>query len=127
MPLPTGLVDCCRKMLDIQIALHDGTKRLCKAVQGNTDKEPRPEDKQIALKLSDKQKTAIVEATTAINMLRAEGVAVSFPEVFEGLRTDMKRVQNRLAMSDVGLATQTIQKDIIETLKEMIRALKTPP
>ena len=57
-------------------------------------------------------------------MLEAEGSAVAFPEVFQQVREDMKHVQRRLEVTDVGAVTQAIEKDIIDTLKEMIEALK---
>ena len=36
----------------------------------------------------------------------------------------MVHVQRRLGVSDVGEVTQTIEQDIIDSLKEMIEALK---
>src|SRR5262249_32529559 len=62
--------------------------------------------------------------TKAIEMLEAEGSAVAFPEVFKQVREDMKHVQRRLGVIDTGVVTQAIEKDIIDTLKEMIEALK---
>jgi hypothetical protein len=59
-----------------------------------------------------------------IDMLNREGTAVAFSEVFEELRADMQRVQSRLAKSDVSLATQVIESDILDTLKEMIRGFR---
>jgi len=66
----------------------------------------------------------VLEASKAIEMLEAEGSAVAFPEVFQQIREDMKHVQRRLDITDVGQVTQAIEKDIIDTLKEMIDALK---
>ena len=57
-------------------------------------------------------------------MLEAEGSAVAFPEVFQQVRSDMIVVQKRLGNTDVFKVTQAIERDIIETLKEMIEALK---
>ena len=57
-------------------------------------------------------------------MLEAEGSAVAFPEVFQQVREDMKHVQRRLEIADVADVTQAVEKDIIESLKEMIEALK---
>ena len=65
-----------------------------------------------------------MEARKAIEILEAEGSAVAFPEVFQQVRDDMIHVQRRLGVSDVGAVTQTIEQDIIDSLKEMIEALK---
>jgi hypothetical protein len=49
---------------------------------------------------------------------------VAFPEVLMQVRDDMQNVARRLGKADVGEVTQTIEQDIIATLKEMIEALK---
>jgi hypothetical protein len=116
-----NLADRCKKMLDLQVAVYDCTKDLNKVVQ---DKKPRPKDMRISEKLSKDQKAIIAEVTTAIDMLKAEGAAAAFVEVLDQLRSDMKRVQGRLEMSEVGSVTQAIETDVIDTLKEMIRALQ---
>jgi hypothetical protein len=117
------LADRCQKMLDLQVAVFDGTRALNKVIEGHADKMPRPKDKQTAVKLLEKQKAVIVEATAAIEMLKTQGAAAAFPEVFEELRADMKRVQCRIDLNDVGSTTQAIEQDIIDTLREMIQAL----
>jgi hypothetical protein len=110
----------CKKMISMQIAVYDGTKGLHKIIEDHAEKTPRAEDKQILVKLSEKQRAIIAEATKAIEILQVEGAAVAFPEVFKVLREDMKRVQECLQMGDVGSATQAIEQDIIDALKEMI-------
>jgi hypothetical protein len=119
-----GLADRCQKMLDMQITVYEGTKALQKAIEATADKKPRPKDKQVALKLSDNEKEIIVEATNAIERVKADGSAVAFSEVFQALGEDMKRVHRHLENSDVGLATLTLEEDIIDALKEMIAGLK---
>lgn len=116
----------CRKMLALQIAVSDGTRALRKAMEGTADKKPGPKEKETAAKLAGQEKVIIQQATTAIDMLNAEGVAVAFTEVFQELRADMERVQRRLEMGDVGPATQSLQQDIIDILKEMLGAIRTP-
>lgn len=120
----TDLLDRCQKMLDMQVAVYEGTERLHKIIEGARHKKPRPEDERASRKLSDKQKAIVVLATKAIDMLEADGAAVAFPEVFRLLRDDMKRVQRCLEMCAVGVTTQAIEKDIIDTLEEMIAATK---
>src|SRR5262249_26316431 len=120
--LLTGLAGRCQKMLESQLAVHEGTKNLHQRIQGTPDKKAGPEDQQVALRLVAKQKEIVLEAA---DLLKAEEElgAVAFPEVLRQLRDDMKRVQESLEVSDVGVGTQATEEDIIETLKEMIRAL----
>ena len=114
----------CEKMLMMQIQVLGGTEDTDKAVQRNADKKPTRENKQAALKLSDKEKEIVQEANKCIDILEAEGSAVAFPEVFQQIRQDMIHVQKRLELTDVADQTQGIERDIIDTLKEMIAALK---
>lgn len=115
----------CRKMLEMQIAVLAGTEQTHKAVLlHRDDKVAQRADQQSALKLSDQEKEIIQEANKAIQMLEEEGSAVAFPEVFQQVREDMKHVQRRLEIADVAEVTQQVEKDIIESLKEMIEALK---
>jgi hypothetical protein len=53
-----------------------------------------------------------------------EGSAIAFAEVFLQVRGDMSMVALRLRKTDTGAVTQTIENDIIATLREMIEALK---
>lgn len=119
-----ALKNRCEKMLAMQIAVYHGTEGLYKVIEASAEKKPRREDQQGSLKLSDNEKDIVSEATKAIEMLEAEGSAVAFPEVFQQVREDMKHVQRRLEITDVGIVTQAIEKDIIDSLKEMIEALK---
>jgi hypothetical protein len=83
----------------------------------------RDEDRRTAVALSDNEKDIIVEATNAIELLEAEGSAVAFTRALRDLREDMLHVQRRLEISDVGMDTQGIEQEIIDTLKEVIEAL----
>jgi hypothetical protein len=114
----------CEKMLAMQMQVLTGTEATHKSILANLDQKPKHENKQESLRLSDQEKDIVVEANKAMEMLEAEGSAVAFPEVFQQVREDMKHVQRRLEVTEVGSVTQTIERDIIETLKEMIEALK---
>jgi hypothetical protein len=118
------LEDRCRKMLDLQIAVYNGTRDLNKVIEGTPAKKPRPEDKKAALKLAAKEKDLVMAATKAIEMLAKEEAALAISEVFEELRKDMKRVQRRLKTSDVGSDTQAMEQEIIDCLEDLIRAFK---
>ena len=60
----------------------------------------------------------------ALKIINEEGSAVAFAEVFKQVSGDMETVVKRLARTDTGKITVQIEDDIIETLKEMIDALK---
>ena len=114
----------CRKMLEMQVAVYEGTRSLNKTIQANANKKPRPEDKLLSLSLAKKEQAIINEANIAIDMLK--GAAVAFPEVFDQVHADMKHAHGRLLRCDVGVTSQAIQKDIIDTLKEMIMPIRCP-
>jgi hypothetical protein len=114
----------CEKMLQMQIEVRDGTVRVFKAIEQNPDKKADRLNEQKSLQLSDREQQIVDEATKAIQLLEAEGSAVAFPEVFLQIREDMRHVTRRLGKADVGSVTQVIEEDIINTLKEMIDALK---
>src|SRR5205085_10565593 len=49
---------------------------------------------------------------------------LALPEVFYQLRRDMISAYSRLSASDVGVVTQAIQQDILDTLRETTDAIK---
>jgi hypothetical protein len=118
------LMDRCQKTLDMQVTVYDGTKGLHKVIQHTPDKKPRPEDQQASLKLAANERDIVLEATKAIDMLEAERAAVAVAEVLREVRKDMERLQLRLKGSDVGIDTQALEQDVIETLKDVISSLK---
>lgn len=114
----------CNRMLSMQIEVYEGTKRVYATVDQNPDKKPTRMEDLKAGELSVKEGAIVVEANKAIQLLQEEGSAVAFPLVLEDLRDQMKVVQARLFKSDVGTFTQSIEEDIIASLKEMVAALK---
>src|SRR5687767_5143623 len=80
--LLTNLQARCEKMLVMQTAVLDGTKRLHDGMARNAGKMPRPEDRKAAFKLAAEAGAVVAEATRAIERLEKEGAAVAFPEVF---------------------------------------------
>jgi DNA repair exonuclease SbcCD ATPase subunit len=114
----------CQRMLQMQIHVYEGTQSVQKAIDGNADHQPNRQNKQDALKLADEEKAIILEASKAIQILEEEGSAVAFPEVFHQVREDMRTVQRRLEIADTGKITQATEEDIINTLRDMIKALE---
>ena len=122
--LLAALQSRCEKMLQMQLEVYEGTVRVDKAIRDNPDKKPTRVNEQKSLQLSDQEEKIVSEANKAIELLRAEGSAVAFPEVFFQVHDDMQHVAHRLGKVDPGTVTQVIEQDIITTLKDMIEALK---
>ena len=114
----------CEKMLLMQQRVLAGTVDIDKAIARNNPKKANRENQIASNKLSDEEKDIVQEANKCIDILKSEGTAVAFPEVFQQIRDDMIHVQRRLELTDVADTTQGIERDIIDTLKEMIEALK---
>src|SRR5207248_3855143 len=114
--------------------VYDGTVdtagRIKKLLEAIKDREALLKDSDYRAQGQKSQELATTEdeiikmANVAIRLIEEEGSAIAFAEVFKQVRNDMDKVSRRLKAVDVGAATQTIEKDIIETLKEMIAALK---
>lgn len=109
-----------RKMLNAQIEVFEGTKRLDGVPAAERDRDDDIE----AGRLSRQESQIAVEADKALAILREEGSAVAFPEAVTEIRDDMRTVSELLAETKVGALTQGIEEDIIAALEEMITALK---
>jgi hypothetical protein len=116
------LTSRCRKMIELQSAAHEETKRLHKAIADN--KKPPARDREALLKLTAQQDAVIKEVTAAIDRLDKD-IAVAFPEIFNQLRDDMKEIRARLARNELGKKTQGIQRDVIENLRDMMGAARS--
>jgi hypothetical protein len=109
-----------RKMLDQQVEVYEGTKKVDKTPQAERDRDDEIE----AGRLSRKESQIAAEADKALAVLREEGSAVAFPEAVAEMRDDMEQVVVRLAQAKVGDVTQGIETDIIAALEEMIASLQ---
>jgi hypothetical protein len=109
-----------RKMLDAQVEVYEGTKRVDKVPSAERDRDDEIE----AGRLSRKESQISNEADKALAVLREEGSAVAFPEAVTAMREDMEQVVARLAQAKVGEVTQGIEADIIAALEEMIASLQ---
>jgi hypothetical protein len=109
-----------RKMLDQQVEVHEGTKRLDAVPEKQRDRDDEIE----AGRLSRKESQIVAEADKALLVLEEEGSAVAFPAAVMEMREDMQQVATRLAESKVNAMTQGIETDIIAALEEMIASLQ---
>src|SRR5579875_1773671 len=114
----------CRRMLALQIGVRDDTVALDKVIKDNPNGQPTRADQQASNVLSDREEEIVKEARAGLALLEAEGSAVAFAEVFSQVKGDMETVAVRLRKTDTGVVTVTIEDQIIDTLKEMIEALK---
>jgi len=109
-----------QKMLAMQLLVYNGTLSLAKTPQAEWG--ARHEDRSHTLALQEAD--IALEATKALELLKAEGSSVAFPEAVEQLREDILIVSRRLDDNKAREITQSIEKDIIEALSEMIEALQ---
>ena len=107
-----------QKMLEMQLRVNERTIQL-----SGYSAEDRVLDIE-ASKLSFQEKRIVVEADKALTLLREEGSSVAFPETVDQMRDDMQQVVERLAQSKVGIITQGLEDDIVQSLEEMIEALQ---
>jgi hypothetical protein len=114
----------CERMLAMQIEVRNGTVTLDKTIQARTDARPDNADRARGNELQDRENDINREAREALRLIEAESSGISFQVVFQQLIGDMGNVSNRLGFADAGPVTVSIENDVIDTLKEMIDALK---
>ncbi len=112
------------RMLAMQTEVRDNTVGLDKDIQARPGAKPENIDRQRGNELEEKEQGIIKEGNEARRLLEAEGSAVAFPVVLEGTIEYMVNVARRLRATDTGAVTVTIENEIIDSLKEMIEALK---
>ncbi len=108
------------KMLVMQVQIHLDTITLSKTPTNAWTAKHFGRSRELSV-----QEDAIaVEAAKALTLLKEEGTSVAFPQGVEQVRDDMNNVARRLSSNDVGELTQSVEKDIIEALEEMVTALQ---
>ena len=109
-----------QQMLAMQIKVYDGTRSIDKTAAADRSGQHSTR----SLQLARNEEEIAIEATKALTLLRDEGSAIAFPEAVEQMRDDMRIVITRLERTEVGELTQSIEKEIIDALEEMIDALQ---
>jgi hypothetical protein len=124
----------CERMLQIQKEVRDGTVALDAEVQKLSDKQPTVAQRARANALADKEGLIVKEVEGALKVLASEGSAIAFRMTFEQVGKDASAVQKRLNKANTDRVTVAVENQIIQTLEEMIEALKkqirdteTPP
>src|SRR5262249_22291251 len=80
----------CRYMLALQIEVRDGTVTLDKDILKTQDKKPDVTHSARGNKLRDKEEEILREADSALEIIKQEGSAVAFAEVFVQVKADME-------------------------------------
>ena len=109
-----------RKMLEMQVKVFEGTKKL-EAIPA--DERTREADVQAGRLGGDEAKIAI-EAEKALQLLEEEGSSVAFPATVEQMTDDMRQVSERLNQGKTDTLTLGLEEEIIATLEELLAALE---
>lgn len=109
-----------QKMLGLQLVVYNGTVGLSKTPKEQWESRHRSR----SIELARQEDEIALEAAKALTLLKEDGSSVAFPEAVQQLRQDMLTIARRLERSEVAELTQTIEKDVIEALEELITALQ---
>lgn len=109
-----------RIMLKLQQAVLDSTILLDRKPAAQRDRADEIE----AGRLARREQQIVAEVDKAALLLREDGSAVAFPEAVGQLREDMELIAERLTQAKIGSATQRMEQDVVDALKEMIAALE---
>lgn len=109
-----------RDMLGRQIAVHNGTLGLAAI----PDEQRSDRHRTRSIELARQQDEVALLAAKALTLLKEDGSSIAFPEAVEQIRGDMLTSARRLERADVGPITQGIQRDIVESLEEILDALQ---
>lgn len=109
-----------RDMLARQQTVYNGTLGVAQAPESQRNERHR--NRSVELGRSEEEIALL--ADKALTLLKEEGSSVAFPEAIEQLRDDMRSVARRLERTDVAEITQGMERDIMETLEELIASLQ---
>ena len=96
-------------------------------------KAPRIEikDRQLAQQIAARELKLTIVCDDILDVLSEDGTTLVFPEIVTELQADLKHVGDSLGKLQTGKATRMVQKDIEDTLTEILGALeeaaKKPP
>jgi hypothetical protein len=117
-----ALKKICERMLRAQVTVRDGTLAIDATIQNNGRASLAEIRKTNAL--ADLEESVVKDADKGLSLLENEDKSVAFVEAFRQVHKDAGVLKIRLNKIDTGKVTVTIENDVIETLKEMIAALK---
>ncbi len=109
-----------REMLSKQRAINEPTILLADKGRDNFG---RSEHLQLADLAAD-ERSLSQDAATCLHILEEDATTIVFPRVIEQLSQDMATVADRLWSLNVGLLTQSIEREIVETLEQLLEAVQ---
>lgn len=109
-----------RDMLARQRPINDATVELDGVGAANF---ARPEQLRLA-DLAAQQLKLADDASACLHILDEEGTTIAFPHVVGQIADDMRTVAGRLNEAKVEAVTQTIQKEIVDALEQLLEAVK---
>ncbi|MCH7884127.1 MAG: hypothetical protein IIC01_02660 [Planctomycetes bacterium] len=109
-----------REMLSKQRAINESTILLA---EKGPDHFGRAEHLQLADLAAD-ERTLSQDAATCLHILDEDATTIVYPRVLGQLSQDMAVVAGRLGALRVGLLTQSIEQEIVETLEQLIDAVQ---
>lgn len=109
-----------REMLSKQRAINEAT-----VILDDYGKENFKRDQRLQLAdLATQENTLSQKAATCLHILEEDATTVIFPRVVEHVSEDMAIVAGRLTHLKVGSLTQSIEKEIVETLEQLLGAIQ---
>jgi hypothetical protein len=105
-----------QRMLAAETQIHEGTLALASTPQ----KDWLDASYARCRELAQQQTELARECSQTVNLLREDGSAVAMLLAVEDIESDMQSVSSWLQESNVGELTQSVQKDILESLKQLI-------
>lgn len=105
-----------QRMLLAETAIHEGTT----AVAATPQKDWLDLNYGRCRELSQQQSDLTQECAQTVNLLREDGTSVAIVIAVEDIEADMSSVTGWMQEYKVGELTQSVQKDILESLKQLI-------
>jgi hypothetical protein len=127
-----------KRMLDVEKEILIGTETLSRELSKQKDARADVAQAARSNKLAERQLDNLRDGDGALKIIREEGSAAAFQEIFEQVVRDMDAAQRRFGRAEVDTVTVAIVYDVVETLKDVVKALekaikenedgpKTPP
>jgi hypothetical protein len=108
-----------RQMLEQETTVSEETAKRFAAAPAERDRAYEI----AALQLADRQAETITLAERTLLLLAEDGQSVAFLEALRQIREDMLQVAARLRTAELGLITQQIEQEIIDSLSDAVDAV----
>ena len=108
------------EMLNGQLAVNADTS----AIFGRSSQGLVRADRLRVARLADQEADLAEKAATCLHILEEDGTTVVFPQVVGQLSADMRTAAGRLGDLRLGELTQSLEQEIVATLRELIEAVQ---